>query len=105
MPASDRPELRRAADAQISSLCERVGSIERGNKRLEAQVAENTEMTKRIEANTAGVVEAFNAVLGGLKVLGFLARMAKWASWLAAGGGALWVLAKTGHLPTDIGPK
>ena len=98
-------QFRRAADEKLNSLTDRVGSIEQSQVRLEAQVAENTEMTKRIEANTAGVVEAFNAVLGGLKVLGFLARMAKWASWILAGAGAVWVLMKTGEFPRDIGPK
>lgn len=104
---SGPPEVprRRAADGQLVALCERMGSIEKSHERLEAQVAENTEMTKRIETNTAGVIEAFAAVLGGLKVLGFLAKMAKWASWLAAGAGAMWVLLKTGDFPRDIGPK
>lgn len=92
-------QRRRAADEQIRLLADDVTALKEKQATLEAQIAENTEVTKRVEQNTKGVVDAFNAAVGGLRVLEFLARLAKWASYILAGATALWALVKYGDLP------
>lgn len=88
-------ERRRSADPSIASLSTRVASLEEGLKA-------NTEITKKIEQNTAPMLEAWQAIVGGLKVLGFLAKLAKWASWIAAGAAAV---AAYLHFGNGIRPK
>lgn len=88
-------ERRRTTDPGFASLNDRVGALEEGLKA-------NTEITKKIEQNTAGIVEAWNAIVGGLQVLGFLAKLAKWASWIAAGAAAV---AAYFHFGNGIRPK
>lgn len=89
---------RRVSDTQLSALSTRVTNLETGMK-------ENTEVTKRIEENTRGIVEAWQAIVGGLQVLAFLAKLAKWGSAIAAFAGAIWYFMKTGEIPKDIHPK
>ncbi|MBB3008097.1 hypothetical protein [Cupriavidus alkaliphilus] len=57
-------------------------------------MAENTECTRRTEANTQGLVELFDALSGGFKVIAWLGRAAKpiWLHRRRAGGG---------HWPVD----
>jgi len=58
-----------------------------------AATKRNTESIERVEKNTVDIVEAFQAVTGGLKVLQGLARFAKYFSYVAAAvtaGAAAW---------------
>ena len=68
---------RRKADPHIIALTERVDNIE-------ASLAANTALTAGVKRDTAAIVEAWTAIAGGLKVLGWLGKAAKWATYLAA---------------------
>lgn len=98
---------RRATDSQISELGRRMTVIEEAQSAGIAQLAENTQITREIQANTKDIVDAWNAMVGGLKVLGFLAKLAKWGTWIAGAAGVVWYFVKTGELPNagDITPK
>jgi hypothetical protein len=65
---------------------------------LEGHLKENTEATKRIESNTKDIVETFQALSGGFKVLNGLGALAK-PVWRIAGAGAaiaaLWTAIKS----------
>ena len=78
-------DRRRADDARFSAIESRCGNIEQA-------LALNTNITAGVKADTAAIVEAWTAIAGGLKVLGVLGKVAKWATYLvslAAAVGAL----------------
>ena len=69
---------RRADDQRLHDLAERVGKIEQG-------LVTNTALTNEVHKNTTAIVEAWTAISGGMKVLGWLGHAAKWiAAFLAA---------------------
>lgn len=51
---------------------------------IEQQLADNTELTAQVKQNTADIVQAWQSVRGGLKVLGWLGLVAKWVTIIAA---------------------
>ncbi|MBB2918188.1 hypothetical protein [Cupriavidus alkaliphilus] len=70
-------------------------------KALKESVAENTECTRRTEANTQGLVELFDALSGGFKVIAWLGRAAKPIGYIAGALAAvigLWTAIKGGGL-------
>lgn len=101
-PSDGVVQTRRSADKHLTELSSRVSTLEEGMK-------ENTEVTKRIEENTRGIVEAWQAIVGGLQVLAFLAKLAKWAGYIAGAVTAVWALLKFGDSggvnPKDIHPR
>ena len=78
-------ERRRADDARFAALDARCGNIEKC-------LAENTAITAGVKADTAAIVEAWTAIAGGLKVLGVLGKVAKWATYLVSLAAAVWAL-------------
>ena len=78
-------ERRRADDARFATLDARCDNIEKS-------LAENTRITAGVKADTAAIVEAWTAIAGGLKVLGALGKVAKWASYLVALAGGVWAI-------------
>ena len=95
-------DRRRSTDPQFAELVVQQSRLERRVDELESKLDANTVMTRRIDENTVGIVDAWNAAVGGLKVLGFLAKLAKWAGWIAAGVGAIAALM---HFGNGIRPK
>lgn len=87
---------------QIGAIRETQKAFEANHLDLAARLDANTEITRRIEANTAGVTEAWNAAVGGLKVLGLLGRIAKWIGYIA---GAVASVAAILHIGNGIRPK
>lgn len=69
---------------------------------LEGKLDANTEMTRRIEERTAGVVEMFDAMKGGFKVLGILGQIGKWVAYIAGAVTAVWAAL---HIGNGIRPK
>lgn len=54
--------------------------------RMEGQMAENTAITRRVDTNTAAIVEAFQTLQGAFKVLETLGKLAKPLAWIGALG-------------------
>lgn len=85
-------ERRRSPDPHIAELHARVG-------RLEEKTDAQTNSIKKIECNTGEIVEAWRALSGGLKVLGWLGAGAKWLTYFTAFIGSvagLWYSLKHG---------
>ena len=55
-------------------------------------LAENTAITKEIK-------DAFDALKGGFKVLGWIGAAAKWVAAVVTAGGVLWALLHGSKLP------
>lgn len=72
-----------AASSDFAALSIRVDKLAR-------DLQTNTEATKRVEENTAELVDAFKAVRGGMRVLGWLGTAAKWLTSIAAAGAVVW---------------
>lgn len=67
---------RRGDDRRFIAITKRIDDIA-------GEVQKNTEITQRIESSTSGLVEAWEAISGGLKVLNFLGKIAKWVAVVA----------------------
>ena len=108
-PSDGSTQNRRSSDRQLSDLCERMDKVEGKTSALESKIDANTELTQKIEENTRGIVEAWQAIVGGLQVLAFLAKLAKWGAAIAGFITAGWALVKLGDTggisPKDISPK
>lgn len=82
--------------------------LEEGDKRmtqLSNRLEENTAATNRIAENTAGMMEFLDAAQGAFKVLTWIGKLARPISYIAAAGAAilgLWSAIKGGG---GIGPK
>lgn len=72
----------------LESINER---FDRGDKRmasLEEGLRANTAITRRIDDNTREMVEAFAAMQGAMKVLGWIGKAARPLGWIAAAAAA-----------------
>lgn len=70
---------------RLDALEKRVEGIERG-------IEKNTEATLEGNRDAREILELFQNVRGGFKVLGWLGAAAKWVAAIAAMFSALWVL-------------
>ena len=59
-----------------------IGQLQTDFGELKDGLADNTASTKRVEENTKGVVEAFQAAAGAFKVLETIGKLAKPIIWL-----------------------
>lgn len=89
-----KPE-RRAEDPRLISIHHRIDG-------LETEVKSNTAITKRIDEATSGLVEMWVAAAGAFKVLGWLAKIARWftivAGALSAGVGVWYAFRHGGDI-------
>ncbi|MNT76515.1 hypothetical protein D3C72_2155290 [compost metagenome] len=51
---------------------------------IEAELKRNSETTSRVEANTADIVEAFQAAAGAFKALNWIGKIARPVGYVAA---------------------
>lgn len=70
-------------DDQMQAGDKRMTRIEGNVAKLRGELAANTKATKQLEENTKEIVEFFRAVQGALKVLNWLARVAKPLGYIA----------------------
>ncbi|WP_457321643.1 hypothetical protein [Roseateles sp. P5_E11] len=76
----------------IDSINGRLEGIENRVSTIEKAVSENTRATLEGNRDAREILELFQAVRGGFKVLGWLGTAAKWVAGVAAAVSALWVL-------------
>lgn len=89
---------------ELGAIHQRLDDGDKRMSSIESALTENTEATKRIEANTADLLDFFAAAKGAFKVLGWIGKLAKPISYVAAAGAAVigfWAAIKGG----GIGPK
>lgn len=82
-------------ESGLGELRERVGHLEKG-------LAENTAATKRIETNTAEIIDMFGNFKGAMRVLEGIGKLARPVSYIAAVGASaagIWAAVKTGIMP------
>lgn len=72
-------------DSKGYELVERqIAQLQTDFGELKDNLLENTETTKKVEANTKGVVEAFEAAAGAFKVLETIGKLAKPLAWIGS---------------------
>lgn len=83
---------RRASDIRIDSLERSVQQVSEG-------LEQNTIITNGIKLSMDEGIEILNALKGGLKVMGWLGKFAKWVAAIAAGFAAIYAFVQNirGH--------
>ena len=69
---------------QLDTINARLDEGDQRMARMEGQMAENTAITRRVDTNTAAIVEAFQTLQGAFKVLETLGKLAKPLAWIGA---------------------
>jgi len=92
---------RRQTDTQITMLTAHVDMLDRKvTDHIADESAKLIPRLVKIEANTSGIVEAWQAIEGGLKILKTMAMVARWVTYIAAAVGSVWALI---HFGGDTG--
>lgn len=93
------PIERRKNDPWRADITQRMQAMESGHQEMKVTLNKNTEMTADVHAKTSEIVEFFGAAKGAFTVLGWLGKIAKWVTAIAAAAGVVWALLKTGLFP------
>lgn len=89
-------------DKRMDSLTDEVTAIKLEQAQFRVELAENTNATKRIEANTAEMLDVFESWKGAMKVLTWIGKAAKPLGYVVgfcASIAALWTAMKSGVHP------
>lgn len=69
---------------ELHAIHQRLDAGDRRMQAIERDLKLNTEATEAVRANTAELLDAFAALQGAFKVLGWIGKAAKPLGWLAA---------------------
>lgn len=86
-------------DKRMDSLTDEVTAIKLEQAQFRVELAENTNATRRIEANTAEMLDVFESWKGAMKVLTWIGKAAKPLGYLVGLGAsiaAFWAALKGG---------
>lgn len=89
-------------DKRMDSLTDEVTAIKLEQAQFRVELAENTNATKRIEANTAEMLDVFESWKGAMKVLNWIGKAAKPLGYVVGLGAsitAFWAALKGGVSP------
>ena len=89
-------------DKRMDSLTDEVTAIKLEQAQFRVELAENTNATKRIEANTAEMLDVFESWKGAMKVLNWIGKAAKPIGYVVGMGAsiaAFWAALKSGVHP------
>lgn len=89
-------------DKRMNSLADEVTAVKLEQAQFRVELAENTNATKRIEANTAEMLDVFESWKGAMKVLTWIGKAAKplgYVAALCASIAAFWTAMKSGIHP------
>lgn len=89
-------------DKRMDSLTDEVTAIKLEQAQFRVELAENTNATKRIEANTAEMLDVFESWKGAMKVLNWIGKAAKPIGYVVGMGAsiaAFWAALKAGVHP------
>lgn len=89
----------------FGELSGRVGNLEEGFGNFKAELADNTAATKRIESNTADLVEAFANLKGAFRVLNWIGKFARPLGYIAGAIAAVVSLYTAFKAGTAVTPK
>lgn len=85
---------------ELGAIHDRLDASDRRMKAIEDGLRANTEITRRVDDSTRELVEAFGAMQGAMKVLGWIGKLAKPVGVIVAAAAAVvsfWATLK-GHL-------
>ena len=89
-------------DKRMDSLTDEVTAIKLEQAQFRVELAENTNATKRIEANTSEMLDVFESWKGAMKVLNWIGKAAKPIGYVVGMGAsiaAFWAALKAGVQP------
>ena len=89
-------------DKRMDSITDEVTAIKLEQAQFRVELAENTNATKRIEANTAEMLDVFESWKGAMKVLNWIGKAAKPIGYVVGMGAsiaAFWAALKAGVQP------
>ena len=89
-------------DKRMDSLADEVTAIKLEQAQFRVELADNTSATKRIESNTAEMLDVFESWKGAMKVLNWIGKAAKPVGYLVGLGSsiaAFWTAMKSGISP------
>ena len=89
-------------DKRMESLTDEVTAIKLEQAQFRVELAENTNATKHIEANTAEMLDVFESWKGAMKVLNWIGKAAKPIGYVVGVGAsiaAFWAALKGGVYP------
>lgn len=89
-------------DKRMNSLADEVTAVKLEQAQFRVELAENTQATKRIESNTAEMLDVFESWKGAMKVLNWIGKAAKPVGWIVgmcASIAAFWTAMKSGISP------
>jgi hypothetical protein len=89
-------------DKRMNSLADEVTAVKLEQAQFRVELAENTSATKRIESNTAEMLDVFESWKGAMKVLNWIGKAAKPVGWIVgmcASMAAFWTAMKSGISP------
>jgi len=89
-------------DKRMNSLADEVTAVKLEQAQFRVELAENTQATKRIESNTAEMLDVFESWKGAMKVLNWIGKAAKPVGWIVGMGAsivAFWTAIKSGVTP------
>lgn len=89
-------------DKRMNSLADEVTAVKLEQAQFRVELAENTNATKRIEANTSEMLDVFESWKGAMKVLTWIGKAAKPLGYLVGLGAsmaAFWAALKGGVSP------
>ena len=91
--ATERAEEAAAmATKRFDDLVEIVAKLASDVHTIKSNLAANTFFTTEALENVKAIVETVEAMRGGVKVLGWIERPAKWVATIVGAGVALWAL-------------
>lgn len=88
-----------AIDGRLEANITRMWELSSRVKVVEDKIDSNTQATLEGNRDAREILEIFQAVRGGLRVLGWLGTAAKWVAGIAAAVGGLWTLWNQIHKP------
>lgn len=86
---------------QLDRGAARMDDLQHQINALDKAIAANTDLTQKIHESTSGLVDAFDALKGGMKVLEQIGKLAKPLSYIVGFATSAWVL---WHTLTGGGP-
>lgn len=94
-PEIKSAEFRASVIAQFRAGSERMAKLEQATEHNSQALDAATKEIRAQREDTAEMIELFQAMKGGMKVLGWIGLFAKWAAAIAAGLGLLAKLTNT----------
>lgn len=89
-------------DKRMDALTDEVTAIKLEQAQFRVELADNTRATKRVESNTAEMLDVFESWKGAMKVLNWIGKAAKPVGYLVGLGAsiaAFWTAMKSGISP------